>query len=150
MSGRDHSECEQNAQQTHRHAQLSQFHVRPQVHRSERQPLHIDIWSELLWSSEKSMPDILWSTTCFNWPFDSFLKCSKPFLKDGYEFVVIRVRGQSFMLHQIRKMIGMTIAMVRGFAANDSLDLCWTANKVNMLWDLRLCIVYFLVGKWLP
>ena len=30
----------------------------------------------------------------------------KPFIKDGLELVVVKVKGQSFMLHQIRKMIG--------------------------------------------
>ncbi|CAF1040105.1 unnamed protein product [Brachionus calyciflorus] len=59
-------------------------------------------------------------------------ECSKPFLKEGYEYAVIKVRGQSFMLHQIRKMIGMVIAIVRGFANMDTLDLCWTANKVDV------------------
>lgn len=59
-------------------------------------------------------------------------ECSKPFMKDGYEYAVIKVRGQSFMLHQIRKMIGMVIAIVRGFANVDTLNLCWTANKVDV------------------
>lgn len=57
---------------------------------------------------------------------------SKPFEKEGHEFAVIKVKGQSFMLHQIRKMIGMVIAVVRGYASLDSLELCWTANKVDV------------------
>lgn len=34
------------------------------------------------------------------------------------------------MLHQIRKMVGMVIALVRGFATPENLESCWTANKV--------------------
>ena len=32
--------------------------------------------------------------------------CENGFVDDGLEFAVIKVKGQSFMLHQIRKMIG--------------------------------------------
>ena len=41
------------------------------------------------------------------------MSCGSPFLVDGMEFCVISVRGQSFMIHQIRKMIGLVIAVVR-------------------------------------
>jgi tRNA pseudouridine38-40 synthase len=59
------------------------------------------------------------------------MECGEPFVKDGLEFAVITVKGQSFMLHQIRKMIGMAIAIVRGCASRESLEKCWTAHKVS-------------------
>jgi len=34
-------------------------------------------------------------------------QCSKPFDAFGIQYVRIEVKGQSFMLHQIRKMIGI-------------------------------------------
>ena len=51
-------------------------------------------------------------------------------MRDSYEFCLIKIKGQSFMLHQIRKMIGMVIAVVRGYASRENLELCWTAYKV--------------------
>ena len=38
--------------------------------------------------------------------------CSEPFVREGLEWVSLRVHGQSFMLHQIRKMVGLAIMMV--------------------------------------
>jgi tRNA pseudouridine38-40 synthase len=38
---------------------------------------------------------------------------SKPFERDGTEWVSLKVHGQSFMMHQIRKMVGMASNMVR-------------------------------------
>ncbi|KAJ3300730.1 tRNA pseudouridine synthase 1 [Borealophlyctis nickersoniae] len=40
-------------------------------------------------------------------------ECSKPFIRDDLEWVSCKVHGQSFMLHQIRKMIGLVIMMMR-------------------------------------
>ena len=40
--------------------------------------------------------------------------CSEPFTVDGVDFVRCVVVGQSFMLHQIRKLIGMMLGVVRG------------------------------------
>uniref|UniRef100_A0AC34Q502 Pseudouridine synthase I TruA alpha/beta domain-containing protein n=1 Tax=Panagrolaimus sp. JU765 TaxID=591449 RepID=A0AC34Q502_9BILA len=49
--------------------------------------------------------------------------CSEPFLythdfgfrQTEFEFATIYIKGQSFMMHQIRKMIGMTLTILRGF-----------------------------------
>lgn len=51
-----------------------------------------------------------------------YMKCSEPFFpcnQKELEFVVIKVKGQSFMMHQIRKMIGLAIAVVKGFATEE-------------------------------
>lgn len=42
------------------------------------------------------------------------LECSpETFIKEQIEFAVIRIHGRSFMMHQIRKMIGLLLAVVR-------------------------------------
>lgn len=54
-----------------------------------------------------------------------FMTCSEPFFpcnQNDLEFVVIRVKGQSFMMHQIRKMIGLAIAVVKGFATEQHIE----------------------------
>ncbi|KAJ1928010.1 tRNA pseudouridine synthase 1 [Tieghemiomyces parasiticus] len=38
---------------------------------------------------------------------------SDPFVRDGTEWLSLKVHGQSFMMHQIRKMVGLVILMVR-------------------------------------
>lgn len=53
-----------------------------------------------------------------------FIYCSEPFYPSNQkelEFVVVRVKGQSFMIHQIRKMIGLAVAIVKGYASEDHL-----------------------------
>jgi tRNA pseudouridine38-40 synthase len=42
-------------------------------------------------------------------PYNEYihLKCSEPFVRENLEWVTLKVHGQSFMLHQIRKMVGM-------------------------------------------
>lgn len=50
------------------------------------------------------------------------ISCSEPFFpckQNELEFVVVRLKGQSFMMHQIRKMIGLAIAVVKGFATEE-------------------------------
>lgn len=59
-------------------------------------------------------------------------KIGEPFEWSGLEFVALTVRGQSFMLHQIRKMIGLTIAIMRGFTDMKYMDDSWKAEKVDV------------------
>uniref|UniRef100_A0A3Q3XG22 Pseudouridylate synthase 1 homolog n=1 Tax=Mola mola TaxID=94237 RepID=A0A3Q3XG22_MOLML len=58
--------------------------------------------------------------------------CGEPFLCGGSEFAVITVRGQSFMLHQIRKMIGLVIAVVKGYAGEEVMERSWGQEKVDV------------------
>lgn len=60
------------------------------------------------------------------------IECGQPFEKDGIEFVVIRLRGQSFMIHQIRKMVGMAIAVMKGFASLKSLEKSFSIEKMDV------------------
>lgn len=59
-------------------------------------------------------------------------ECGEPFLRDGMEFAILTVKGQSFMLHHIRKMIGLMIAIVRGYCGEDVLTKAWGPVKVDI------------------
>jgi len=61
-----------------------------------------------------------------------YFECSDPYVRDGIEFVTLRLRGQSFMLHQIRKMIGLTMAIVRGYCAESVIDKSYTSAEVDV------------------
>ncbi|KAI4467752.1 pseudouridylate synthase [Holotrichia oblita] len=76
--------------------------------------------------------------------------CESPFVRNEIEFAVIKVKGmkfsrllkeimleksisgQSFMLHQIRKMIGLTIALTKGYASEDIFQKVFTIEDVNI------------------
>jgi tRNA pseudouridine38-40 synthase len=51
------------------------------------------------------------------------------FVMDGVEFVRFRVHGQSFMLHQIRKMIGGLVACVRGVITQQHFEQALTSKE---------------------
>ncbi|XP_074868959.1 pseudouridylate synthase 1 homolog isoform X2 [Carettochelys insculpta] len=58
--------------------------------------------------------------------------CEEPFVREGMEFAVIKVKGQSFMMHQIRKMIGLVIAVMKGYAPESIMERSWGEEKVNI------------------
>ncbi|KAJ7397867.1 hypothetical protein BTVI_130992 [Pitangus sulphuratus] len=60
------------------------------------------------------------------------MSCGEPFVRENMEFAVIQVKGQSFMMHQIRKMIGLVIAIVKGYAAESILERSWGEEKVDV------------------
>ena len=59
-------------------------------------------------------------------------EAGKPFEKFGLEWSVIRVKGQSFMLHQIRKMIGLGVAIARGHTGLHTLNTAWGVNRIDI------------------
>ncbi|XP_069839870.1 pseudouridylate synthase 1 homolog isoform X2 [Dendropsophus ebraccatus] len=60
------------------------------------------------------------------------ISCSEPFVRHGVEFARIEITGQSFMLHQIRKMVGLIIAVVKGVATPEFLPLSMQIEKTNL------------------
>ncbi|XP_068430540.1 pseudouridylate synthase 1 homolog [Clinocottus analis] len=60
------------------------------------------------------------------------MSCGEPFISGNIQFAVITVRGQSFMLHQIRKMIGLVIAVTRGYAKEEVVERSWGQDKVDV------------------
>lgn len=60
------------------------------------------------------------------------MSCGEPFIRSETEFAVITVRGQSFMLHQIRKMIGLVIAVIKGYAKEEVIERSWGQKKVDV------------------
>ncbi|XP_030842056.1 tRNA pseudouridine synthase A [Strongylocentrotus purpuratus] len=58
--------------------------------------------------------------------------CEKGFVDDGLEFAVIKVKGQSFMLHQIRKMLGLVLAVVRGLTPPSTVERAFQEPKLDI------------------
>lgn len=61
-------------------------------------------------------------------------KCQakKPFECRKHEFIAIEISGQSFMIHQIRKMIGMCIAICRGYCPRENMENAWENSKLDI------------------
>lgn len=58
--------------------------------------------------------------------------CGAPQVREGVEYVALKIKGQSFMLHQIRKMIGLVIAVMRGYASEEMIGRTLQKEKVNI------------------
>ncbi|KAI8063931.1 pseudouridine synthase [Gongronella butleri] len=60
------------------------------------------------------------------------IKVSDPFLIDGVEWLSIKLHGQSFMIHQIRKMISMAVLIVRNDTPLALIDNSFENKKINI------------------
>ncbi|XP_071549398.1 pseudouridylate synthase 1 homolog [Panulirus ornatus] len=60
------------------------------------------------------------------------IDCGEPFEREGLEWISIKIKGQSFMLHQIRKMIGLAMAISRGLASADIIARAWGKDRVDV------------------
>lgn len=60
------------------------------------------------------------------------LECGQPFVVDDVEFAVIRIKGRSFMMHQIRKMIGLLLAVVREVTDESVFERAFSQRTVDI------------------
>lgn len=59
------------------------------------------------------------------------LECGPPFIVDDIEFCQIRIQGNSFMMHQIRKMMGLILAVIREVIDPNIFETVFTERLVN-------------------
>ncbi|KAL3093622.1 hypothetical protein niasHT_026660 [Heterodera trifolii] len=65
-------------------------------------------------------------------------KCDKPFIfmdpfhNHEMEFITLYVHGQSFIMHQIRKMIGVVICVLRGFMYKSDITRSFHQNRLDI------------------
>ncbi|KAI9332144.1 pseudouridine synthase [Zopfochytrium polystomum] len=59
-------------------------------------------------------------------------ECSSPFVREEIEWVTLTVHGQAFMLHQIRKMVGMAILLVRTKTPDSVILQSYQATKLTI------------------
>lgn len=57
---------------------------------------------------------------------------AEPFLINGTEWLSLKVHGQSFMLHQIRKMVAMILLVVRCSCPKSRMEQSFTHVKINI------------------
>jgi len=60
------------------------------------------------------------------------LTVGDPFVIDGTEWVSVKIHGQSFMLHQIRKMIALAVLIIRTNSPVDVLKGLYEKDKVSI------------------
>jgi tRNA pseudouridine38-40 synthase len=70
--------------------------------------------------------------------------CVETFVSNGLEFAVLEIKGQSFMLHQIRKMVATIVAVVRKLVPQEKINEAFKLNKLEMpiAPSLGLCLCY--------
>ena len=66
--------------------------------------------------------------------FMSYFECSDPTIDPdtGVEWVVLSVLGQSFLLNQIRKMVGFAVDIVRGATSSDKVGVAFSSQRLDI------------------
>ncbi|KAI9594963.1 pseudouridine synthase [Syncephalis fuscata] len=59
-------------------------------------------------------------------------KASDPFIQQGTEWLSLKVHGQSFMIHQIRKMVSMMVLLVRSETPFTVIPQSFEATRINI------------------
>eukprot|EP01038_Epipyxis_sp_PR26KG_P013629 gene13629-18289_t len=60
-------------------------------------------------------------------------ECSDPFVSSsGVEWLQLSLVGQSFLLNQIRKMVGLVVDVCRGTCSIDAISSAFSSNKVDV------------------
>ncbi|XP_029038272.1 tRNA pseudouridine synthase A [Osmia bicornis bicornis] len=59
-----------------------------------------------------------------------YFRCIETFIANDIEFAVLEIKGQSFMLHQIRKMVTIAIGISRKILTNDILKEAFSVEKI--------------------
>jgi tRNA pseudouridine38-40 synthase len=67
------------------------------------------------------------------------------FVSNGIEFAILEVKGQSFMLHQIRKMVAVVVAIARNMVSEETInEALKTMDKMDipLAPSLGLCLCH--------
>lgn len=57
---------------------------------------------------------------------------SEPFIQNGMEWISCKVQGQSFMLHQIRKMIALVVMLIRSKTPLSVINKAFEETKISI------------------
>lgn len=71
-------------------------------------------------------------------------RCVDTFVSKDIEFVVLEIKGQSFMLHQIRKMVAIIIAVARNIIPEETINEAFKMDKMEIpiAPSLGLCLCH--------
>ncbi|XP_017890874.1 tRNA pseudouridine synthase A [Ceratina calcarata] len=61
-----------------------------------------------------------------------YFRCVETFVANDMEFAVLEIKGQSFMLHQIRKMVSLVVGICRNIVTSDIVKDAFSLERVDI------------------
>lgn len=58
--------------------------------------------------------------------------CLETHISNNVEFATVSIKGQSFMLHQIRKMMALVISVVRNLVPDSTIEESFKPEKLEI------------------